>query len=136
MAAPQSASLPKLLQSPVFTTTSGKGMFAGDHPLSLGCISRLGAVQEVFQQSDLLISFGARLTEFDTGRFGMQLPPQHIQVVEDARYPGIAFHQRRLWVKLARWRKRWARQHNACAVVRYRGNEREGSESPGSVGTG
>lgn len=78
----------ELLQCPVFTTTSGKGTFVGDHPLSLGCISRLGAVQEVFQQSDLLISFGARLTEFDTGRFGLQLPPQHIQVVEDARYPG------------------------------------------------
>ncbi|MGZ4866305.1 MAG: thiamine pyrophosphate-binding protein [Candidatus Angelobacter sp.] len=78
----------ELLQCPVFTTTSGKGVLAGDHPLSLGCISRLGAVQEVFQDSDLLISFGARLTEFDTGRFGLQLPPQHIQVVEDARYAG------------------------------------------------
>jgi thiamine pyrophosphate-dependent acetolactate synthase large subunit-like protein len=78
----------ELLQCPVFTTTSGKGMFAGDHPLSMGCISRLGAVQEVFQQSDLLISFGARLTEFDTGRFGLQLPPQHLQVIEDAGYAG------------------------------------------------
>jgi thiamine pyrophosphate-dependent acetolactate synthase large subunit-like protein len=80
--------LAQLLQCPVFTTTSGKGMFAGDHPLSLGCISRLGAVQEVFQHSDLLISFGARLTEFDTGRFGLQLPQQHLQVIEDARYAG------------------------------------------------
>jgi len=78
----------ELLQCPVFTTTTGKGVFAGDHPLSLGCISRLGAVQEVLLQSDLLISFGARLTEFDTGRFGLQLPPQHIQVVEDERYAG------------------------------------------------
>jgi acetolactate synthase-1/2/3 large subunit len=78
----------ELLQCPVFTTTTGKGMFAGDHPLVLGCISRLGAVQDVLLQSDLLISFGARLTEFDTGRFGLQLPPQHIQVVEDDRYPG------------------------------------------------
>jgi thiamine pyrophosphate-dependent acetolactate synthase large subunit-like protein len=78
----------ELLQCPVFATTSGKGMFPGDHSLSLGCISRLGAVQETFHESDLLISFGARLTEFDTGRFGLQLPPQHIQVVEDARYPG------------------------------------------------
>lgn len=78
----------ELLQCPVFTTTTGKGIFAGDHPLSLGCISRLGAVQDVLLESDLLISFGARLTEFDTGRFGLQLPPQHIQVVEDDRYAG------------------------------------------------
>jgi acetolactate synthase-1/2/3 large subunit len=78
----------ELLQCPVFTTTTGKGIFAGDHPLSLGCISRLGAVQDVLLQSDLLISFGARLTEFDTGRFGLQLPPQHIQMVEDDRYTG------------------------------------------------
>jgi 5-guanidino-2-oxopentanoate decarboxylase len=78
----------ELLQCPVFTTTSGKGMFPGDHPLSLGCISRLGAVQDVLLESDLLISFGARLTEFDTGRFGLQLPPQHIQVVEHREYAG------------------------------------------------
>jgi 5-guanidino-2-oxopentanoate decarboxylase len=78
----------ELLQCPVFTTTSGKGMFPGDHPLSMGCISRLGAVQDIFADSDLLISFGARLAEFDTGRFALQLPPQHIQVVADARYAG------------------------------------------------
>jgi thiamine pyrophosphate-dependent acetolactate synthase large subunit-like protein len=80
--------LAELLQCPVFTTTTGKGMFAGDHPLALGCISRLGAVQDVFAESDLLISFGARLTEFDTGRFGLKLPPQHIQVMEDRSYAG------------------------------------------------
>lgn len=80
--------LAEALQSPVFTTTSGKGMFPGDHPLSLGCISRLGAVQEIFDHSDLLISFGARLTEFDTGRFGLRLPQSHIQIVDDSRYAG------------------------------------------------
>src|SRR5579864_6164864 len=91
----------ELLQCPVFTTTTGKGMFAGDHPLSLGCISRLGAVQEVFEQSDLLISFGARLTEFDTGRFGLQLPPQHIQVIGDARYAGDRIPSRKIVGKIA-----------------------------------
>src|ERR1041385_6896901 len=89
------------LQCPVFTTTSGKGMFPGDHPLSLGCISRIGAVQEVFGQSDLLISFGARLTEFDTGRFGLQLPPQHIQIVEDASYAGDRIPSRKIVGKTA-----------------------------------
>jgi thiamine pyrophosphate-dependent acetolactate synthase large subunit-like protein len=91
----------ELLQCPVFTTTSGKGMFPGDHPLSLGCISRLGAVQEVFAQSDLLISFGARLTEFDTGRFGLQLPPQHIQVIEDAHYAGDRIPSTRVVAEIA-----------------------------------
>ena len=76
------------LQSPILTTTSGKGIIPEDHPLAFGCISRLGAVQEVLAESDLLISFGARLTEFDTGRFGLRLPAQHLQLVEDAGYPG------------------------------------------------
>ena len=76
-------------------------MFPGDHPLSLGCISRLGAVQEIFQKSDLLISFGARLTEFDTGRFGLQLPPQHIQVVEDPSYAGDRIPSSKIVGKIA-----------------------------------
>jgi thiamine pyrophosphate-dependent acetolactate synthase large subunit-like protein len=91
----------ELLQCPVFTTTSGKGMFPGDHPLSLGCISRLGAVQDIFGQSDLLISFGVRLTEFDTGRFGLQLPLQHIQVVEAASYAGDRIPSKKIVGKTA-----------------------------------
>ncbi|HLW52586.1 MAG TPA: thiamine pyrophosphate-binding protein [Candidatus Angelobacter sp.] len=81
-------SLAERLGSPVFTTTSGKGMIADDHPLAMGCISRLGAVQEVLNRSDLLISLGAKLTEFDTGRFQLQLPGRHLQIVSDANYPG------------------------------------------------
>ncbi len=80
--------LAEKLQSPVLTTTSGKGRFPDDHPLAMGCIAKLGAVQEIFEQADLLISFGARLTEFDTGRFGLTLPEQHIQIVSDPAYPG------------------------------------------------
>jgi thiamine pyrophosphate-dependent acetolactate synthase large subunit-like protein len=79
------------LQCPVFNTTAGKGMFAADHPLSLGCISRQGTVQQVLSESDLLLSFGARLTEFDTGQFRLRFPAQHIQVVEDAAYAGTRF---------------------------------------------
>jgi len=37
--APAVRQFAELLKCPVFTTTSGKGTFAGDHPLSLGCIS-------------------------------------------------------------------------------------------------
>jgi acetolactate synthase-1/2/3 large subunit len=79
------------LQAPILCTTSGKGMIADDHALALGCISRLGAVQEVLEQSDLLISCGAKLTEFDTGRFGLRLPQNNVQIVEDPSYPGNRF---------------------------------------------
>ncbi len=80
--------LAELLQAPVFTTTTGKGIIAADHALSFGCISRLGPVQDVLEQSDLLISFGTRFTEFDTGRFGLRLPGKHLQIVDDQSYPG------------------------------------------------
>ncbi len=86
--APRILQLADSLGSPILTTTSGKGIVPDDHPLSFGCMSRLGAVQDVLGASDLLISFGARLTEFDTGRFGLKLPAQHLQVVEDAAYAG------------------------------------------------
>ena len=79
------------LQAPVMTTTSGKGLFADDQKLALGCISRLGVIREVLEQSDLLITFGAKLTEFDTGRFQLPLPAQHVQVVEDPNYGGERF---------------------------------------------
>jgi acetolactate synthase-1/2/3 large subunit len=85
------SSLAEHLQCPVFTTTSGKGQFADDHPLAIGCISRLGVPQQIFRDCDLLISFGARLTEFDTGRFGLSLPQRYIRVLENANYAGTRF---------------------------------------------
>lgn len=79
------------LQSPVLTTTTGKGLIADDHPLCAGCLSRLGAVQDLLNEADLLISIGAKLTEFDTGRYGLKLPARHLQIVEDQSYPGDRF---------------------------------------------
>jgi len=83
--------LAEILQAPIFSTTSGKGVVAGDHPLAMGCISRQGVVREVLDQSDLLISCGARITEFDTGRFQLRFPAQHLQIVGDATYAGDRF---------------------------------------------
>jgi len=123
----------ELLQCPVFTTTTGKGVFAGDHPLSLGCISRLGVVQDVLLQSDLLISFGARLTEFDTGRFGLQLPPQHIQIVEDERYAGDRLPSTRVVGDLAAMARAFV-EGNAvrapwCDIARVKATEKERLEA-------
>src|SRR5437588_218581 len=81
--------LAERLQSPVFTTTSGKGAIADDHALAMGCISRLGVVQELLAEADLLLSVGARLTEFDTGRFTLQFPSRHIQIDKDPTHAGL-----------------------------------------------
>jgi len=83
--------LAERLHAPVLTTIGGKGLMPADHPLSLGCISRLGLVQEVLLESDLLLSFGARLTELDTGRFTLKLPPRHLQFVAGRSYAGDRF---------------------------------------------
>jgi acetolactate synthase-1/2/3 large subunit len=45
----------------------------------------------VLFKSDLLISLGARLTEFDTGRFTLNLPAQHVRIVEVPGYAGDRF---------------------------------------------
>lgn len=81
--------LAEVIHAPVLTTTSGKGAIAEDHPLAMGCISRLGIVQELLSQSDLLITIGARLTEFDTGRFTLKIPAQHIQIDSDPSHAGL-----------------------------------------------
>lgn len=83
--------LAEKLGAPVLTTTTGKGNFPAKHPLAFGCMSRLGAVQELLDQADLLISMGVRLTEFDTGRFGLRLPQAHLQIVDSPEYAGTRF---------------------------------------------
>jgi 5-guanidino-2-oxopentanoate decarboxylase len=83
--------LAEKLGAPVLTTTTGKGNVPAKHPLAFGCMSRLGAVQELLEQADLLISLGVRLTEFDTGRFGLRLPQLHLQIVDSSEYPGTRF---------------------------------------------
>ncbi|HEY6349715.1 MAG TPA: thiamine pyrophosphate-binding protein [Candidatus Angelobacter sp.] len=80
--------LAEVLQAPVMTTTSGKGVIADDHPLGMGCISRLGLAQELLLESDLLISVGARFTEFDTGRYTLKVPAQYIQIEQDLIHAG------------------------------------------------
>lgn len=83
--------LAEALNAPVLTTTSGKGVIADDHPLAMGCIARLGVVQQLLLESDLLISVGAKFTEFDTGRFTLKLPQQHIQIDNSQHHAGSLF---------------------------------------------
>lgn len=79
------------LQAPVLATTSGKGALPDDHALAAGCISRLGVAQELLLESDLMISVGARFTEFDTGRYTLKVPAQHIQIEQDLSHAGLQY---------------------------------------------
>lgn len=83
--------LAEVLQAPILTTTSGKGAIADDHGLSMGCISRLGLARELLLEGDLIISVGARFTEFDTGRFSLKVPARHIQIERDLTHAGLQF---------------------------------------------
>lgn len=83
--------LAEKLHAPVLTTTSGKGVFPEDHPLAMGCISRLGVAQELLLESDLMISVAARFTEFDTGRYSLKIPTQHLQISSRERAGTLPF---------------------------------------------
>jgi acetolactate synthase I/II/III large subunit len=83
--------LAEALQAPVLTTTSGKGAIPDDHALAAGCISRLGTAQELLMESDLLLSIGARFTEFDTGRYTLKVPAEHVQIEQDLTHVGLQF---------------------------------------------
>jgi thiamine pyrophosphate-dependent acetolactate synthase large subunit-like protein len=78
-----SLTLAEALQAPVVTTTTGKGVIAHDHPLAMGCLSRLGPAADLMHEGDLLIGIGARLTEFDTSRFSLKLPARYLQIDAD-----------------------------------------------------
>ncbi|HZE24584.1 MAG TPA: thiamine pyrophosphate-dependent enzyme, partial [Blattabacteriaceae bacterium] len=84
-------------------------------------------------KSDLLISFGVRLTEFDTGRFGLQLPPQHIQVIEDARYAGDRIPSTRVVGDIAAVAQAFARGTSArspwCDIAAIKASESERLEA-------
>ncbi|HLZ71308.1 MAG TPA: thiamine pyrophosphate-binding protein [Dehalococcoidia bacterium] len=62
--------LAELLDAPVATTASGKGVFPETHPLALGLFGTFGleAANEVVAGADLVLAVGTRLGATDTAR--------------------------------------------------------------------
>ena len=60
--------LAELLQAPVATTASGKGVFAETHPLALGVFGNFGleAANAVIGESDVIVAVGTKLGPTDT----------------------------------------------------------------------
>ena len=75
--------LAELLQAPVATTISGRGVFAEDHPLSVGYgFGRAGtsAAWRVFRKVRTLLAVGCKYGETATGAYGVKPPREHIQI--------------------------------------------------------
>jgi len=65
-AAEEARSLARLLDAPVVTTTSGKGILSEDDPLSLGASLPFAPVQDYLKRSDAVLAIGTEMSETDT----------------------------------------------------------------------
>ena len=72
--------LAERLQSPVFTTTLGKGAIPEDHPLSAGNTLLHPAARDYLRTCDLVLAVGTRLKEIETERWRLKLPEQLIHI--------------------------------------------------------
>ena len=72
--------LAERLQSPVFTTTLGKGAIPEDHPLSAGNTLLHPAGRAYLQTCDLMLAVGTRFKEIETERWRLKLPERLIHM--------------------------------------------------------
>ncbi len=81
----------ELLQAPVATTVSGKGVINECHPLAVGWgYGKQGTrtAQEAFLRVDLVLAIGVRFSEVSTGFYCLPQHPKMIQVDINARNLG------------------------------------------------
>jgi len=83
--------LAELLQAPVATTISGRGVLAEDHPLSVGFgFGRTGAAAawRVFRRVETLLEVGCKNGDTATGAHGVEPPAEHLQINLDPKALG------------------------------------------------
>ena len=88
--------LAECIQSPVFTTISGRGILPEDHELALGfdlVRSEVGILNEMIRRSDCVLAFGCKLSSAETGGYLLELPKDRLIRIEaddeviQANYP-------------------------------------------------
>lgn len=82
-ASPLLIDLADLLQSPVATTVSGRGVIPEDYPLSVGYgfgPSGTNIARHLFKRVHTLLAIGCKYTEFATGAYGLKIPKEHIHI--------------------------------------------------------
>ncbi|MCL7984129.1 MAG: thiamine pyrophosphate-binding protein [marine benthic group bacterium] len=90
-AGPALTELAELLESPVFTTLSGKGVFPETHPLSVwpgGGAAAPPFARQVASSCDATLAIGCRFAEVGTGSYGFAPPRPLIHVDVDSRVLG------------------------------------------------
>ncbi len=86
--------LAELLQAPVATTISGRGVLAEDHPCSVGYgFGRSGTATawRVFRKIDTLLAVGCKYGETATGSYGIKPPTNHIHIDINPASLGVNF---------------------------------------------
>lgn len=71
------------IQSPVFTSNSGKGILSEDHPLSLGCSISRAPILEKISNADVLFAVGTELSDADNFTTGLPINGKLIRVDMD-----------------------------------------------------
>ncbi|MGH8163583.1 MAG: thiamine pyrophosphate-binding protein, partial [Rhodanobacteraceae bacterium] len=94
--------LAERLRAAVVTTTSGRGVIAEDHPLSLGFElgdNRTGTLNELIESSDLVLAIGCKFSHNGSRGFRLRVPENkliHVDASADvlgANYPArVAIH--------------------------------------------
>lgn len=80
----------------VVTSTSGRGIVAEDHPLSVGAFNCTDEIQRLYDACDLLIVAGSRLRGNETWTYKLKLPQNLVQIDIDPDtdgrcYPNVQF---------------------------------------------
>lgn len=80
----------------IVTSTSGRGIVAEDHPMSVGAFNCTDEIQKLYDSCDLLIVAGSRLRGNETWTYELKLPANLVQIdidpAADGRcYPNVQF---------------------------------------------
>lgn len=92
-ASEQVVKLAEALDSPVLTDTAGKGVLPETHPLALGRAWRSGIepLQQMIEESDVILVLGCTLRSDETGSWTMPLRGRVFQVDPDADQLGLNY---------------------------------------------